>query len=450
MIPKTLEIELQPLYSTFEPNADVSLYKGLIELRQHNCNVSGSGDIRLVWLPSPRFLFRVSTDSIRSAVDLDKAEIICGELGQSFGVQVNSINYPGTSDRPDRMEVGGELDDTESGHEQSLTSAMFHLMNFIDFLGRGVRDEQCKHSRAARAHLEAGGWTIHLDTLRDFKNLNDGLKAKGGYAITHVGRFQRSDSQPFSTDEAKDMIETLYHFLSFCRGRWVAPFLPIGFDSTGKQVWWQWRGWKSKPHANVGGWFDWLARDYLCSVFPGFLKKWNSSTWREPICHSLHWYIEANTCAGGVEGAIILCQAAFELLSWTLLVEETRSMSVAQFEDLEAKDKLRALLKECQIPRDIPSTLTDLVTLANSQNWSDGPSAIVGIRNALVHPKPNKRKKVFAARVDARGEAWFLALWYLDLILLKLFDHSGTYINRLRGGYRHESSEIVPWATVTT
>jgi len=47
-----------------------------------------------------------------------------------------------------------------------------------------------------------------------------------------------------------------------------------------------------------------------------------------------------------------------------------------------------------------------------------------------------------------RFEAYLLSLWYLELVLLWLFDYRGKYSNRLGWkGWNAESVECVPWAS---
>jgi hypothetical protein len=46
-----------------------------------------------------------------------------------------------------------------------------------------------------------------------------------------------------------------------------------------------------------------------------------------------------------------------------------------------------------------------------------------------------------------RWDAWLLGMWYLELVLLRLFDYEGTYSNRLvREGWIGDEVQPVPWA----
>jgi hypothetical protein len=151
-------------------------------------------------------------------------------------------------------------------------------------------------------------------------------------------------------------------------------------------------------------------------------------------------------CHGPLEASIILAQAGLELLAWTVLVEDGKIISQSGFNDLPASDKIRLLLSRCGIPLELPSELTALKALAKEYNWSDGPECLVGFRNAVVHPQAKNRQKVGKASSVAIFEIWSLGLWYLGLILLRLFDYTGLYLNRLkRDCYYSDAVEPVPW-----
>ena len=111
------------------------------------------------------------------------------------------------------------------------------------------------------------------------------------------------------------------------------------------------------------------------------MAKLRHPVWGEPLKLALYWYIESNMNAGGLEGSIILAQAAFESLSWTLLVEDEQMLSVDGYKKLNADDAIRVLLAKCDIPRAVPASLSALAATAKEYGW-DTPAAITQIRNA--------------------------------------------------------------------
>ena len=293
--------------------------------------------------------------------------------------------------------VNGLIEEFEIGQGQKVSFIIFHVTNFIDYHGRGVRDEAGRKSWASRSVIEAGEWRITIDKIEDAKRLFEGLKAIGGFAITHVGRLERVDGKKFDAKKSDGVFEVMFRYLSFCRGEWVAPILPIGFDANGDRVWEKWRSWKIERWKNVDNWFNWHSEEGLSKGFPGFFTKWQDEKWQVVLLLSNHWYVEANMSAGGQEGSVILAQAAFELLGWTHLVDEQSALSDKGYEKLDAADKLRLLLMSCGIPAAIPATLARLATCgqAKGNDWKDGPEMLTEVRNALVHGNPARRKKIF-------------------------------------------------------
>jgi hypothetical protein len=65
---------------------------------------------------------------------------------------------------------------------------------------------------------EAGGWKILLDSLPDAKELTNSIASTGGFGITHTGRVERSDGQPFARSEAEVALTMLAEFFSFLCG----------------------------------------------------------------------------------------------------------------------------------------------------------------------------------------------------------------------------------------
>jgi len=135
------------------------------------------------------------------------------------------------------------------------------------------------------------------------------------------------------------------------------------------------------------------------------------------------------------------------LLAWTHLVEDTRAISKKVWESrsLSFSAKLRLLLENCLIPLSVPPKLDQLLAYSSTLKPADGPEALVSLRNALVHPNPNKRKRL-REHPRVAADAWILGLWYLDLVILRVCAYKGTYSNRTVGGWPIEDAMAVPWA----
>jgi hypothetical protein len=160
----------------------------------------------------------------------------------------------------------------------------------------------------------------------------------------------------------------------------------------------------------------------------------------------LYWYFRSNSTSSGVDGSLILTQAALEHLAWRELVEHRRNISGDGFERLNAADQLRLYLSDMSIPLELPDSLEELTRLAGEFNW-DGPAAFTEIRNNLVHPGRKRRR--LNERKLPYFEAWLLGQWYFELALLKMFDFRGVYHNRTRPQTWIGDVESVPWVQTT-
>lgn len=437
---------LTPIYHTPEPNQSIQLYEGPVEVSKDGSREAGSGAISLAFLPSLRIKFDVWGLDVNSAfcnADIDDVSVSLVSLGLSVRAFAS-------------RSIRGGASLTISGHvkhpifirtvRQDLSYTIFHLINFHNYMGSPISETNTT-SWAGRVVFEAEGWKVTIDAVRNVNHLIELLKGTGGYAITHVGKLERSDGGLFPMREGAKLLKALPHFFSFTRGLWCSPIFPTAFAASGDQVmkvWWapnigDWR--------SVWSWFPLYKPECLTDLFPGFLSRWNDPLWRDPTSLAIFWYLECNRHSMAVEAALIIAQAALELLSWVLLVEDSKVFSANGFNSLPAADKIREFLNRVGIPVAVPPTLTQLVNASAILGWLDGPQALTEIRNGLVHPKESKRKKVLGHAPEVRLEVMELACWYLELALLSLFNYKGSYINRLvpkRWVYEVES---VPWTT---
>jgi hypothetical protein len=86
--------------------------------------------------------------------------------------------------------------------------------------------------------------------------------------------------------------------------------------------------------------------------------------------------------------------------------------------------------------KQVPSSSEQLS--AATPSWDDGPHEVTAIRNSVTHSyESSDSPPVF--------EAWQLAQWYLELILLRLFAFNGSYSNRTKQGKYIGQVEPVPW-----
>lgn len=458
---------LRPVYTTAKPNENILLYDGLLEINSHlnQHPVQGKGILEYVWFPSPCIKFNFSNqdrdiDTISYAhYNNQPISLNLSDIKVSVNVSIASYSSGGK----DGNFVSGRIKEAvvqEKG--QDLAYLLFHVVNFHDFRGRppSILEQVTNRRDIERIVFEAKEWKITLDQLETTTKNVKSLNSQGGFAITHVGKLEKLDGQTFSGKETTDFLKIVADFLSFARGFRIPLILLCGYDAKDNQIWQCWDSSVGHSWKYVDSWFTTNKANILVDVFPGFLNWWND--WGESAKVTLYSYLESNY-AQTLEVTILLSQVTLELIARVLLVEKEKIIDENEFDARKTRtsDKLRKLLERLKIPLEIPtdkpskSSLTlveklkpesppllpDLRELALRHKWEDGLHALTTIRNDITHSK-KKYDISFLEKFDASD----LGLWYLELVLLAIFDYQGCYHNRL-SRYQHNGEiETVPWS----
>ncbi len=324
----------------------------------------------------------------------------------------------------------------EFGVAVLLKELWFHIPNYHTFHGTPISREGGR-TWDGRLMLDSGEWDITIDRLEEWRmGGNDGLADKTAtnhaHAISHIGRLTKKNGETFALQQARDdILECLRLFLSFSLGAWTAPILLTGLDESGARVACDWRAGTVDPCVWRPSWYPWPAEGRILSeVWRGFLRLWGE--WGPGLMVCLEWYVQANTTKSPATG-VVLSQTALELLFWKILGEPVLRADKA-IEKIRFSDTLRLLLNTCQIKVDIPESLTCLTSAAGDRNWADGPHVTSELRNTFVHG--SKVAKAADADVDVVQEAWQLALWYIEVVLLRKMGYAGLISSRLVRGER--------------
>ena len=312
--------------------------------------------------------------------------------------------------------------------EEPLQSVKFKVINFSSL-----------HQSSCPALLHAEPWCIEIKPVAELSKIKKILKMESGYAVTHEGSISRSDGESFSVEEARKLLDGLHLFLSFARGGDCGVTLISGSDENGEPAWEQWGTYSAFPWFDLSSWLDHRLNndDALSTAFPGFWRKVGQTTGApdDRVRVALYWYLRSNE-SNALQASIILTQAALERLARQLLPNK-------RYKTLNSTArKIRAVLQETAIDTVIPECCKELRTVRKTKGLCDGPEILSEIRNDLVHAK--MRTNIC---LEAYLEARDLGNWYVELLLLRLFEFTGQYANRLAYQYegRYES-EIVPWA----
>ncbi|MCP4888232.1 MAG: hypothetical protein GY904_16665 [Planctomycetaceae bacterium] len=168
----------------------------------------------------------------------------------------------------------------------------------------------------------------------------------------------------------------------------------------------------------------------------------------EALQTALHWLVESEQCAGGVEGAIILQQAALECLAWLEIVVVRQICSESGFKSLPASDKIRWLLSLHNIEAAIPNKSASITSYAKAFNLRDLIDVLVDVRNALVHAEPKKAARLFARNQgnEERGDLWYQVGGILQQAFLASLGYRGVMLRRdVDAEYAVGAVKPVPW-----
>ena len=398
---------------------------------------------------------------------------------------LNQFSYLPDSNAEDfwRIDIAGDIPDNLldkaiwSKSYEYLEYILGHLVNFPGLFGECISYSQSSRISRARAVLRTENWKITIDGVSNISKTTEELHQSGGYAITSLIKIERpsKSNSSISLDDTKKIIEALYFFFSFAVGRYSPVVLPVGFDSSDTESWYEWKNWLIPRWEKTISWFSGKKNwDGLGQVFPGFIKILDDPIWCEPIRRSIVWYVESSRTTADPSGRIILVQSALELLSWTYFIGAKRKTE-QEFKGLgDIFKKIRAFLDELNITTYFSDTSETLQHLGSfieihEQKWQQREAeflkkkkmkctntndddnaeiteqslknylylkAFVEVRNDIVHPK-QEYENSFWVRVEALN----FGLWCLELSLLRLFEYQGSYTNRLKNG----ELETVPW-----
>lgn len=437
---------LQPLFDFSSAPDPVSLYSGTAVLRQDKHSETGTGEVQLHFLPTPRIKiignFQRPSVALQSIAGAEKSScfLLDGQEIEGWTIQ-RKLNFvaPGALEIhwSPRFEPLCMKDDV---HAKAAVALVFHLFNFPDF--RAGQHQSDAAPGCGLLMLESEDWRTSIQSLPDGNATHQAwerINQEGGCFLTHVAKLERKDGNPFSREDAREQHFLLSNFLSFVKAGRCWPVCEVGLDAAGA------RTWESFASPQAGNppfsWFEKLQGHQAEKLFPLFAKRWQQSeAWRDGLKHAIYWYTQANTSGGhpGIDSAIILAQTALERLAHHYTVVDRKMISREGFKALKASDKLRMLFSSLDIPTEITETMADIQRVVGQCKWVDAPHAITDIRNSLVHPDAKRRVN------DCFVDAWKLSLWYLELSILALCGYDDTYRNRLKPSYPGQVGHV-PW-----
>ena len=424
---------------TYDANDEIALAEVDIEFPREG--LSSRAQVLLSLSPVPDIRFEVLHDSPaihRLLVD-DLIQNESTAIRLKTGIEVQVMPY-GTSLVP----VDGSVTALDAG--EPLHSVHFGLVNFPDFMKQGsvesyVSDDGRRGYRVSKAlQLSGPPWLVEIRAVDNIGQVQGSLSQQRGFGLTHRGSLRRSDGKPFSKESVQSVIEALTLFCSFARGVYCGLTLLTGTNQAGEPTWEQWGVSNVEAWKGYRSWFDIRNGQILEDAFPGFWARYQGFQRNDRTRIALEWYLESNA-QKALHSSIVLSQAALERLSFLQVGKRlTASQMGRKDRETEGEWIARALVQagvDCQIPPSCPA----LEQLRRANGFEHGPHTIVEIRNDLIH----QDMSYGILSVDVYRQAKGLGLWYVEMLLLKLFDYDGIYANRLTQQWRGQV-EPVPWA----
>ena len=280
-------------------------------------------------------------------------------------------------------------------------------------------------------NLEAPPWLVKVEPVQGLKDLERGLRPNGGYAVTHNVTVQRLDGMTVSKNDAENILRGIDHFLSFVCGSRCATANVVGFDSRGKEAWKRWGCHRVSSWRLRRSWCDITIREALSEVFSEFWQNYLRTS--KHLDRVLGWYVLSNE-SEAQDLSIVLNQTVLEI--FTTLMASGKSKEHAMGE------RIANVLCRQGIDPQVPAQCSELKALASKNGFEHGPHTLVKIRNSIVHSFSD----IEDLSNDSYREATQLGLWYIELLLLKMFKYTGEYASRLTDVQRAGATEPVPWA----
>jgi hypothetical protein len=420
----------------------IELYDGGLVIDYPGKSIAGGGKLELSLTPDPDIRFTVQPNSPDVVPDVGDASLRIPDLGTTIPVIVTGAHV--TSEAGATLLEGVPKGQVVVVGGENISSVIFHVTDFHDYFGHPIREKSGHHSWTGRLNLAAHDWEITIDAVSDLRERRNAATKYGGTPVTHTGKLERRGGEPFTGCDCGELLGLIQAFLSFVRGRWVAPLVATGFDRQGNRIWRDWTLWRSEKAPAVDSWCPVQDIKFVESLFPRFFQRWADPVWRELLRPAIGSYLQGNK-QNWLDDSIIFAQIVLEMIADFVLVEQTR-LRATTASGATNEDRLSLLFQHIPIPIDVPEQLAGLRRFMNSMGLSSGLAAMTCIRNACIHHNADGRR--LTARLASEELAFYdasrLALWYADLCLLWLLGYEGRYQSRVHAKWAGET-EAVPW-----
>ncbi len=406
-----------------------------------NIRLAGSGLVRLDLASEDGLVFDLSARSN------EIANLLLGHKDYEFRLEPGDASTVDDAIPADfHMQDFDVHHTTTTGDPSRLVELRFYVINWGAEIGTRLVRYADGTEVLGRHELRSEDWVLTLDRAScDVDEATLDRLRRNGHRITHCARLSKVEARDFSFDDARPILDTFRQFLALTRGRQPGIALPTGFGPEGQRVFEAWWSWRVDRGSDMRSWYPMHHPEVLEDVWPAFLDLSRHEFWSETLNELIGTYVAANE--GPTDRGLVTATIGLEMLAWSIIVETSGWLRSKGFSRLEQADRMALLLHWADIPTEIPTehgSLGELLRLvpSNKNRWGDntGPESATWVRNCVVHPRHPRE-----INSDHRFEAWWLSMWYFELIVLRLLGFEGQYANRLHLNRPEGTTERPPW-----
>lgn len=430
-------------YEMDTPNQQIEIYKGHFILQKGVKSINIAGRIYFDWFPIKGVYFEGETSDTNLVItdfisDSDHFKILID--GKVFG-ETLFINV--------KFNHRTFIDGTIKGHAVlgdisiPVTSVNFSVPNLREFTGEIVKYKFGNERRTARNRiiLENEKYIIHIDKSINYDDKYQLLKKRGGYINLYSGEIINKKGV-IKYNDIIIILDSLTTFLTFLNGKRCAPLFIQGYHDN-NIIWTDFTPRHIDQYKDAITWPQKNSIEGLNDLWNSFVALRKDSRTRDFIDTVIHWYVEANSNSGYIEGSILMAQVALEYICNWYIVETKKILVGKDGDNISAANKIRILLSQINGSSEIPNAFDQLKSLLNTyKDLSDGVGIFVYIRNSIVHSQEDKRNKLATISNQMKHEALQLAIWYIELSLLFILKFKGKYFNRCSGELWSGDGEI--------
>ncbi len=433
---------LEPPFQITSDKTQYVFWEGPAEIRQQSFTQSGYARLIFDLYPLPEFTFDFAPSSssyfkhTRCQPELSEAILDCGPTFGQITCNISHIDANISGDVVSKVE---EQNESTKFHE-----AVFIVINGPHLLGGPLK--RGEHRFHGRLNASTATHEITIDAMK-----GDDQERNTVYEATHVARCKFLTQQTYA--DIEELGSHLFRVLSLMRCRWVGILGPWLYDSSGNLVEVQPRITKTTRNGGTLSWFHPTMDASFQNFYSCMYSAFRDETRESALQTAIHWLVEAEQCAGGIEGSLILQQSALECLAWLEIMVIRGLHSNSQFKVFSASEKIARLLSLHQISSDIPLMSTHINSYAKEFTLSNLIDVLAHVRNALVHAEPKKAERLFSRKEgdEERSDLWFQIGGILQQALLASIGYEGVILRRDLGRTcSHQTITPAPWAKTLT